>query len=196
MEGEESERKSQRDPNSVRTSEAVPWTPRLEQKHLHAIDLLIAHKHDKSHAEIAQEVGVAHSTLSKWKKWPPFMAAYENRLQEWRRDLTEIRFVDKKERILELVRLYTTLPDEAGERDGVTIYNHNQKAKLLDQIADEVGDKKTRHEISGPGGAPIQINVHQLGIEELEKLDSILDRNEKLFQAQLQEKLREGEDPV
>ena len=126
--------------------------------------------HRLTHAEIAQQCDITERTLRNWRRAADFEAALAEALDEFRRNLNAIRFAEKRVRLEELERLYDATPDayvsnvielKSPVVDGrgqvltdsewqpvpvISVQRTNVLAKLriLDQIADEVGDKVAR----------------------------------------------------
>ena len=123
-----------------------------------------------THAEIAQQCDITERTLRNWRNDADFQAALAEALDEFRRTLSAVRFAEKRARLEELERLYDATPDAyvskviklkspvADDRGQVLTDGEGQpatviavqrtnvlaKARILDQIADEVGDKVAR----------------------------------------------------
>ena len=117
---------------------------KLTSQHHDAISLLIEGRYGrKSLAEIAEEIGVTDRTLRRWRDEPVFQSAYSAALNIWRKDLSDIRLTERRERLTELERIYDCTPDSAGTnaKTGIEVSNASVKCRILDQIASEVGDK-------------------------------------------------------
>ena len=127
---------------------------KLTEQHRQAINILVSERASgRQLASIAEELGISERTLRRWRMMPAFQQAFEKGIDRWRRDLWSIPLSERKSRLMELQRLYTETPDSYIARvvdtdPPITIYRSNAalKAKLLDQIAEEIGDKRKRDE--------------------------------------------------
>ena len=126
--------------------------------------------HRLTHAEIAAQCGITERTLRNWRADADFQTALREAIETYKRDLGAVRFIHKRARLEELERLYGATPDAyiynvielkgpAMDSQGRVIMdsdgkpvttiavqrmNVDVKARILDQIAEEVGDKMQR----------------------------------------------------
>lgn len=85
-------------------------------KQVEVIYLLVLHSHEKTHAEIAALAGVRKNQLESWLNDPAFQEEYRGAVERWTKDLTDVRFANKKRRIVELERLYNVTPDSCIDK--------------------------------------------------------------------------------
>lgn len=117
---------------------------KLRQEQVQAILLLL--EGDKKKQEIAAEVGVQPKTLSRWLADPDFAAELIRKEKEWEADLSEIRLRSKKARLLELERILAEVPTTVPGEKGLQVFAA-EKARIIDQIRDELGQKSTKVEV-------------------------------------------------
>lgn len=127
---------------------------------------------------IVAEVGITRDTLHRWKKQTAFAAAVSAHIEAFKDRALSEGFADKRERLRVLNMLSTGVLAELAEvggfsREEVKIaangehvsYQVHDKAKfdtmrgLLDDIAKEMGDRKTVAEVSGPDGEPLVLGL-------------------------------------
>jgi len=172
----------------------------MDSRKFTAIQALIEHRFSgQTMAEIANEVGISSRQLQRWRTNPAFMEEYNKRLSEWQADLSKIRLAERRERVQALQKMFDATPDsyvarvienhapicdEDGDilkdEDGnpvqrLVVYRNNvvAKARLLDQIAEEVGDKARRAEL-GPTPAEEAMEFARLvqqAVLEMEEMD-------------------------
>ena len=131
-----------------------------------------------SDEEIAASLGVSRMTLHNWKKKPEFAAEVHLHKESFKdRALTE-GFADKRERLRVLNMLSTGVLHELAEAGGFSreevkiaangehvSYQVHDKAKfdtmrgLLDDIAKEMGDRKTVAELTGKDGEALVLGL-------------------------------------
>ena len=136
--------------------------------HIETIQILIEHSFagTLNKTGIAAEIGKTRRTIQNWCNDPDFQAAYAKELERWKADLSSVRFAERKARVIELQRLYDETPISAGvnKSSGLEVLNTTIKAKLLDQIAAEVGDKVEKHAVDIEHRG--QVAVEHIGISE------------------------------
>ena len=127
---------------------------------------------------IADSLGIHRDTLEKWKRRPEFAVRVQQHKENFKNLALTEGFADKRERLRVLNMLSTGVLSElavAGgfSREEVKIaangehisYQVHDKAKfdtmrgLLDDIAKEMGDRKTVAEVSGPDGEPLVLGL-------------------------------------
>lgn len=123
---------------------------------------------------IAQEVGISPAGLALWKKHPDFQARMQQHVDAFRARIFRTGFARKEKRIeaLDLTArdLLKQLVAEEYDREEVRIaangehvsfklHDHTRYASFrgaLDDIAKELGERKTNVELAGKDGAPLQ----------------------------------------
>tara|TARA_Y100000310_G_scaffold63233_2_gene58551 strand:+ start:9978 stop:10523 length:546 start_codon:yes stop_codon:yes gene_type:complete len=136
-------------------------------------------------AELIKKHQVSLSSWKRWRKDPVFQAKVRELQAEFESAITHIKYSSKRRRLEELERLIKTLSDFAPDKvldvnvgfnaqggvakpgEQVVRYaprqvmveksNALEIAKLLAQMKDELEPIKA--EISGPGGAPLQVDL-------------------------------------
>ncbi|MDA0748980.1 MAG: phBC6A51 family helix-turn-helix protein [bacterium] len=139
----------------------------ISEKHYSAIQLLVLHQFDGlTQAQLAEKIGVTRRTVQNWLQDPGFVAELRAAKSKWRRKIEHIPFIHRRKRLEELQRLYEAIPDSSisaivESKDGfvdpetgkpsraedeklvtamaVRRMHVNEKAKILEQMAQEVG---------------------------------------------------------
>lgn len=120
--------------------------------------------------EIRAGIGITASQVTNWRKKEVFQDELRRQIELYRSNFDDIRMADRKERVLELERLYTAVPDQRV----------SLKVKLLQAIRQEVGDDKPsqlhlhKHEaapIQGPN-IPPRAQSYEEWIEQNEKAEA------------------------
>ena len=128
--------------------------------------------------DIAAQVGITKRSLEFWKKRPAFAARVREHREAFKDRALSEGFADKRERLRVLNMLSTGVLAELAEvggfsREEVKIaangehvsYQVHDKAKfdtmrgLLDDIAKEMGDRKTVAELTGKDGEPLVLGL-------------------------------------
>lgn len=131
-----------------------------------AIDIFLG---ELSQTKIAEKHGISKNSLEAWLKNPGFIARLEELRKNMRQVFLEqdIRYVDKTQRITGLSRLAVSAREQYEARPlvkelrGNTVYEHfndnafNAFRGALDDIAKELGERKTITEVTGKDGDPL-----------------------------------------
>lgn len=131
-----------------------------------------------SDEEIATQCGITRKSLWSWRQRPEFQALVSEHREAFLNRSLEEGFADKRKRLKVLNALSTGVLAELAapggfSREEVKIaangehisYQVHDKAKfdtirgLLDDIAKEMGDRKTVAEVSGPDGEPLVLGL-------------------------------------
>jgi len=173
---------------------------KLDARKLAAIELLVIHRFDgRSFASIARELHISSKTLERWRREnPDFIAAYDARVEEWRRDFSAIRLSERKERVRELERMYLETPDcdslrvvqaseplrapdgeELRDSQGRPVYsfvvyrsNIGLKRGLLAEIAEQLGDTQNlRDEVDKEPSPVAWARAAWAALDEMEAMD-------------------------
>jgi len=139
--------------------------------------LLVA-EDERTDEAISAEVGISRYTLHLWKQRPDFIARVAEHRATFRERILSTGFADKTERVRVLNMLSTGVLTELAEAGGFSreevkiaangehvSYQVHDKAKfdtmrgLLDDIAKEMGDRKTVAEVSGPDGQQLVLGL-------------------------------------
>lgn len=84
----------------------------LDSRHYEAIQILIENRFTKiTQKDLAKRLEVSLSTLKRWRADPLFQDAYQKALEKWKQAFEDVWLWGVKERVLELVRLYLSVPD-------------------------------------------------------------------------------------
>lgn len=152
-------------------------------KRQHDAALLVA-EDEVSDREIAEQIGVSRFTLYAWQKKPEFMALVGEIRAEFRERVLTLGFADKTKRIKALNGLATAvlmeLSREADDLQPQGMYRLEKKISAngeiveqevfdkpkadtfrgyLDDIAKELGERKTVAEVTGKDGEPLVLGI-------------------------------------
>jgi hypothetical protein len=155
---------------------------KLTEKQLRAT-LMVA-EDEKTDEAIAAEVGISRVTLHQWKKKPEFAAEVDAHVEAFKDRALSEGFADKRARLVALNGLAQDLLRDLAEpatddtprgtyriekkisANGEVIeYEVYDKAKtdsfrgLLDDIASEMGDRKTVTELTGKDGEALVLGL-------------------------------------
>jgi muconolactone delta-isomerase len=139
---------------------------------------LMVAEDDESDRDIARKCNIAKSTLELWKQDEAFKARVAAHRVAFRERILSTGFADKVERVRVLDRLAAaTLHELAklggfyreevkiaanGEHVSYQVFDkpkHDTLRGYLDDIAHEMGDRKTVAEVSGPDGEPLVLGL-------------------------------------
>jgi AcrR family transcriptional regulator len=99
--------------------------------------------------EVAEKLGISERSLYLWLRNPKFVALMETVLRDYRERSTQKGLAVRENRISELTRLFNVL-DETLTAKGARPEVIRTMANLIDQIAQESGDKIHRAELLLP----------------------------------------------
>ena len=98
-----------------------------------AIHYMILYRWDhKTATDIARDLGVQPHTIAAWRRQEYFMDEYHRQLALYRDNFDDIQLADRRERVLELEKLYRAIP----------LNKTDVKLKVLKEIRTEVGDNR------------------------------------------------------
>ncbi len=165
---------------------AAPLAPngtKLSTKDLHAARLVA--EDTLTDVEIAEAVGISKRTLERRKHDLDFIAAVAAQVEAFRNQSLTDGFADKRARLKLLNSMAFDLSDMAtkngylreevklaanGEHVSYEVFDHalvGQVRGVLDDIAKEMGDRKTVAEVTGKDGAPLAVVIAGVDLERV-----------------------------